>query len=386
MFVFIQPFGLSSPAGGPRILRSLLKETSYPFLSICTSPMSPPETIIGKEIHLPLRPNFYRLERSRLAKYLGLSLPLYSSSFKARLEKTLLQYGATAVHSIPHGLDFAYAFEVAKKLGIPYYLNVHDELDYNLKGHVELVESQNQLAHIWREATGRMVISEAMGEEYSRRYGGKSYTIVTDGLETLSSFEKRASSQSLRVYFMGSVHLSYKETFINFSRALDQFAKINPALKVSFVVRGELPFSLPKLQISIEKLPWGTEAEVQQDLDKVDFLYLPLPFNEEYQSFSRYSLSTKMVTYLGSGLPIIYHGPENAAACQILKKHNAAILLTSIDPNIISKSLISIKNMSPKLVENSLHLAKEQFLLSDVRDRFWNVISSHSESDIDMVT
>ncbi len=380
MFAFIQPFGLSSPGGGPRILRSLLKGTSQPFMSICTGVDSPPKTRAGKEIHLPVRPNFYRLERSRLGKYLGAILPFYAESFKQRLEETLLQNQVSAIHAIPHGMEFAYAFEVAKKLGLPYYLNVHDELSYNLLGHVELPEAEKQLARIWREATGRMVISKAMGQEYSRRYGYRPYTVVTDGIDKLPSKIKPIPPKSLRVYFMGMVHLSYRDTFSSFTLALEQFAKAHPDWTVSFVIRGGLSFPLPKVQVPIEVLPWGTEEEVEKDFDRIDFLYLPLPFAEEHQSFSRYSLSTKMVTYLGSGLPIVYHGPQDAAAGTLLSNADAGVVLTSLDPDLMSKALYTSEQSLEKRVENALDLAQSQFMLSDVQAKFWTVLSSHIHS------
>ncbi len=41
------------------------------------------------------------------------------------------------------------------------------------------------------------------------------------------------------------------------------------------------------------------------------------------KKFARYSLSTKMVTYAGSGVPILYHGPADSAAYELLNKNNA---------------------------------------------------------------
>ena len=380
MFAFIQPFGLSSPGGGSRILRSLLKDTSHPFISICAGPTPPPKASIGEEIHLPVRPNFRRLERSRFGKYLGVVFPLCTEGFKRRLEAALLKHQVSAIHAIPQGIDFAYAFEVARKLSLPYYLNVHDELSYNLLGHVELSDAEDQLAHIWRESTGRIVISEAMGEEYSRRYGDKPYTVVTDGLEKLPSDGRLIPPKSLHVYFMGMVHLSYRDTFSSFTLALDQFAKTHPDWVVSFVIRGGLPFPLPPVQFSIEILPWGTEKEVAKDFDRINFLYLPLPFGEAHQSFSRYSLSTKMVTYLGSGIPIFCHAPQDAAATQLLSNASAGIALTSLEVNLITEVLYAPDRPLEKIVKNALNLARSQFMLTDVQSRFWDVMQSHLSS------
>lgn len=66
MFAFVQHFGLSSPAGGPRILRSLLQGTYHPCISICTAPTTPLKTTVADAVQLPLCTNFHRLERSLL--------------------------------------------------------------------------------------------------------------------------------------------------------------------------------------------------------------------------------------------------------------------------------------------------------------------------------
>ena len=377
MFAFVQPFGLSSPAGGPRILRSLLQGTSYPCISICTGPTAPPKTTVAEEVHLPLRPNFHRLERSRFAKYLGAFLPICAPNFKQKLELTFRQYGVTAIHAIPQGMDFAYAFEVAEKLSLPYYLNVHDELDYNLKGCLELPEAKQQLAKVWQRATGRMVISDVMGKAYCERFGEQSYTVVTDGISSLPSSITPISSKSLRVYFMGAVHLSYRDNFVNLVMGLDRFSREHPDWTVSFAIRGHVPFNLPAVNIPVEYLPWGTEEEVSQDFKRIDLLYLPLPFGEEYSSFSRYSLSTKMVTYLGSGRPILYHGPQDAAASQLLSDARAGVFLTSLNPEIISRSLYDPDRSLTQCVEQALVMARAQFLLPDVQKRFWKIMSSH---------
>lgn len=381
MFAFVQPFGLSSPAGGPRILRSLLRDTRHPFVSISTSPVIQPPTTIGQEIHLPVRPSFGRLEQSRVGKVLGTVLPLYAPLFKKRLTQNFQDLGVKAVHSIPHGLEFSYVLEVAQQLGLPYYLNVHDELDYNLKGHVELPEANRQLAKAWQQADGRIVISDAMGRAYCERFGNQKYTVVTDGIEQLPMAPKVIPSKSLRVYFMGSVHLSYQENFRNLVLGLDQFSKEYPDWTVSFTIRGHLPFSLPSVNIPIEYLPWATEAEVAKDFDRIDLLYLPLPFGESYQSFSRYSLSTKMVTYLGSGVPILYHTPADSAAAQLLSQANAGIALTSLNPDLISQALYDPDRSLEAVVENAFSLAKSQFMLSDVQARFWNVLLKQSAKD-----
>jgi len=378
MIVFVQVFGLNSPGGGARILRSLLQDAPTSFLSICTTPKSPPPTHLGQEIHLPIRPYLGRVERTRFGGSLGYLNPLFVDRFKQRLEAVLREAKPSAIHAIPQGVDFWYTFQIAEKLGIPYYLNVHDELTYNLQGKPELAEAIEGLAIVWAKAQGRIVISEAMGKEYCRRYGNLPYIVVTDGLATIPTAPRIKSHQKLNVYFMGSLHISYKANFYALLQALNQFSQVYPDWEVALTIRGELPFPLKADRITLKVLPWASQTEIDQDMNEADLLYIPLPFEEAYQSFSRYSLSTKLVTYLGSGLPILYHGPHNAAAGELLSQHQAAIIADSLDPNAIQQSIDNAKVMFQQITENALTLGRQQFLLTEMRSRFWHFVADQT--------
>lgn len=379
MLVFVQPYGLNSPGGGARIFRSLLQDAPVPFLSICTSPQSPPQTTIGKEIHLPIRPHLGRLESTRLSRYFYPIEAGLAQRFEDRFAQICLEHKATGIHGLAHSLDFWYAYRVAQKLNLPYYLTVHDELTYNLHKRLELGTAMNRLAKVWAGATARFVISDVMGQEYCRRYGDRSYAVVTDGLEKVAPAPLVRSPKSLRVYFMGSVHLSYQANFCALVQALDQFQQTHLDWTVSLSIRGGLSFSLPENAIAIKLLPWASEAEVAADINHADVLYLPLPFGKSNESFARYSLSTKLVTYLGSGLPILYHGPKFAAAAQLLREKDAAILAESLDPEDIQQVLANAKSRTSEMVENALHLGCNQFSLNNTQNRFWKTLQHNGD-------
>jgi Mg/Co/Ni transporter MgtE len=125
----------------------------------------------------------------------------------------------------------------------------------------------------------------------------------------------------------------------------------------------------------VEVPPFATEAQVDQDLETADLLYLPMPFGTEHESFARYSISTKMVTYVGSGVPILYHGPATSAAFDLLDRHRAAIVVNSLDPQQIAHALETAANgRAAEIAQNALELARHQFLLTDQRNRFWDTI------------
>lgn len=378
MIVFVQPFGLNSPSGGSRILRTLLKDAPVSFISICTSSKAPPLTTKGQELHLPIRPDFGRIEVTRLSKILNIFYFPLAGRFRYRLTEICRELKATAIHAIAHDLGFWYAYQVAQKLEIPYYLSVHDDLSYALQGSLLFNQGMSKIAEVWQRAEGRLVISDALGQEYGRRYGQQSYTIVTDGLDKIPSKPKIRPINSFRIYFMGLFHISYELNFRSLVKALRILQQHRPDWHIALTCR--CGFINPEVigdQFPVTLLPFASDQEIMRDMEQADIVYLPLPFGQKYESFVLYSLSTKMITYLGSGLPIIYHGPVKAAASQLLAQHQAAILINSLDPNCIAETLMKVPQKTANIVQNALDLGARKFQLIEQKNKFWNLLNKN---------
>ena len=378
--VFTHPFGLRSTGGGARIMRALLHEASIPFISVCTSPELPPAGSFAKELHVPLRPSFGRIERTRFAGVAHATTPFFARRFARRLEKACAESKALAIHSIAHaGMDFYSALVVAKKLGIPFFLHMHDDFIYSARGHRSERAAHDALSEAWQTAAARFVICPQLGDEYCRRYGKRDYTVVTDGLERVAVSPIRQSDRDLRIYFMGLFHLEYEENLRILLPALAQLRQTGKFGTVSVTLRcgGLRPTLIRGYEELVHVLPFGSETDVQSDLEKADLLYLPLPFEKRYDPFVRFSLSTKMVTYIGSGIPIFYHGPPNSAVHDLLSEHQAALLSATRDPPVLAEALqqyVDVKEMGLDAACNALKLAKTKFLLSDIREKFWDTI------------
>jgi len=271
-------------------------------------------------------------------------------------------------------MDFWYAFEVAQEMGIPYILNVHDDLHYNIGKRPYYEEAVERLRIVWREAQHRFVISRAMGTSYDQRFGERAWDIVTDGLtqEAIANEPARRSDRRT-FYFMGAMHLTYHRNVQAFVRALETL----PQNDYSFIVRGS-NCPTTSAEVVIEERPFADQKAVHDDLDQVDALYFPLPFGEENASFVRYSLSTKLVSYLGSGLPIVYHGPREAAAAKLLLSHDAALIIDSLDPTAIRRAMKDLRLRASALAENALVLCREKFQIRETRTLFWNRVCNAS--------
>ena len=157
---------------------------------------------------------------------------------------------------------------------------------------------------------------------------------------------------------------------------LAQFQRAHPGVTTSVTLRCE--HVRPEVMAGFERvtiLPFADETQVQRDLETADFLYMPIPFGREHENFARYSLSTKMVTYVGSGRPILYHGPRTSAAYDLLRANDAAIFLTTGDPKEIASVLAALSPVKrAEIASNALNLARRDFMLMDQLARFWGAI------------
>ncbi len=375
--VFVQPFSIGSAGGGARILRALLEHAPVAWLSVCSSPDKP--KLWPAETHLPSRLGWGRVERSRLAWMPQQTARLFASQFRQKLRKRCIALKARAIHAVPHsGLDFSVAQAVARDLSLPFFLSLHDDLAYTALGAVAPARREAAMRSGWQEASARFVISDLLGQEYCRRYGERSYKVVTDGLTELQPAGEFAGSENrFRIYFMGLFHMPYERNLRALLDALEILKRKHPSAEISVTLRCE--HVRPQVlagDIPVKVMPFADEAQVQRDMAEADLLYMPLHFGEEHGNFARYSLSTKMVTYIGSGVPILYHGPSSSAAFELLGKHRAAILMPTLVPEEIASALACADGRQrAEITRNALELARNSFMLADQTQRFWGTIS-----------
>jgi glycosyltransferase involved in cell wall biosynthesis len=373
--LFVQPFSLGAAGGGSRILRAMLADAPANWHSVCCSPKKPKPW--PNESHLPSRPFWGKIETSRLAMFPKKTMSIFAPRFQRRLKEFCKRLNVRAIHAIPHsGIDFAHAQTVARELSLPYFISVHDDLAYTAMGEVTSTVGEPAMRKAWLEADARFVISESLGREYSQRYGARDYQIVTDGISKLNPPSRKPKSGELQIYFMGLFHLAYESNLRALLDGISLFERNHRGTSVSVTCRCEyIRPHVFKNTDRVKILPFASEAQIDSDLAQADLLYLPMPFGAEHENFARYSISTKMVTYVGSGVPIFYHGPTTSAAFELLNRNRAAILVTSLEPKEIARALAEVRDGRAKeIAANALQLARNEFMLDRQTEKFWGTI------------
>jgi hypothetical protein len=367
----VQQFSIYGIGGGPRILRSLLEDAPWDTVSVSTG--EPSALMAGsiREEHLRARPGFGRLERTRLKRQLNSLELLRGKTLRRGLTAIVDREAASAVHAVAHGFDFVAAHGAARDRDLPFLLTVHDHPAYIYAGYPTQQLALRKLGASWRDAAHRFAITTELGNDLCDRFGPRPFSVVTDGISEVAK-RPMSVSHDRRVYFMGLFHISYRANLVALLQSLADYRDRHQA-DVSVVLRGAGPelSAAERAGVPVTVLPWGTQSDVAEDLGAADLLYLPLPFGPEHRAFVRYSLSTKMVTFLGSGVPILYHGPAEAAAARLLRDSNAAVTAYSLDPAEITDALAAGPETLEETVSAATNLANEQFLLEQQRQRFW---------------
>lgn len=380
VIAFVQPFGLHAPGGGPRILRTLLKRAPEKTLSVCTTPGSPPDAGDFDEIHLPSRPLLRPFEVGAAQRASGLADLVWAPSFRRRLRAALDGNAAIGIHGLAHGTDFWYAFRVAQETRRPYYLSIHDELGYAMQGRPERRLFLSRLARVWRDAEARFVISRALGDEYSRRFGTRRFQVVSDGVDEFAT-RARVPGRRRNLYFMGLFHHGYGPTATAMTQALELWAAAEPGLTIAMTLRSGHARNLsPASSGRVDILPFGSDEDVRRDMKSADLLYMPLPFEPRYRDFVRFSISTKMVSYLASGIPIVFHGPLDSAAGRLLLEHDAALVIPTLDPRAIVDALRVDPDVLRSRTENALALARREYSADRQRELFWSEIQRYGRT------
>lgn len=380
--VFIQSFSLGDVGGGPKIIRSVAEQAPVPVASICTGFGKKHPAWSHYETLVPIRPTLGRIDHSRFEWLGGYLEDFWIKRFEHQLEEKLVGLRATDVHLLPHSWgDFAAGYRVAQRLGLRVHVSIHDDFSYTAKSHIRLKELEGALKEVWQKALNRFVISHEMGVEYCQRYGERSYLIHTDGCVPGDELKYTPPSNELRLYFMGMFNHTYLPNFQSLMAALEKHqTDIHKNKRLCFTVRthGFNPGQFDGARL-VKLLPFASPEIVTQEMRFQHLLYLPLPLDPEWSNLCRFSLSTKMVSYMASGVPILYHGPDSSAVSKYLGRNDAAFQIHSNDPAVVAQSIkeiLSDINRMKSVGQNAHHAAKLHFDQSTLKSRFWDAVLS----------
>jgi hypothetical protein len=351
-------------AAGGRILRRLYKghEADITSLSVESRPSKPLKGLI-KEYTVYASPVTRSWMRWKLRDaVIAVRENLFTQITLRRIRQSAAKIPFDVIHLVHHS-PYSGALNTKEFADKELWVSFHDHFSTTKC-------SFDESRELWQRANRRLVISAELGREYQNLFGDEPYEIITDGVyanEISAPAEK--TSTPVTVYFAGLLHIAYIPLFEVLADALDQLSRQGQSFKLILRATQKIPFLNNRLfEVEYRDVTLD-ERELKTELDSSDILYLPIKFINP--DFYLYSLSTKMVGYLGAPGGILYHGPANSAACKLLKKSGAAISCNSLT---LDEMLIAIQILLDKKTEvaaQAKSLAHIQFDMQEMQARFW---------------
>lgn len=362
------PFSLYANGGGSRILRRLYQGHEAQVTSLAVEGISnaPKQGIINEHIVYAM-PVTRKWMRWHLRNWIiFLREKKFVELTNCRIRRVAAQIPCDIIHVVHHG-PFADALCTDHFAGKELWVSFHDHFNTTKC-------TYSSSAQLWNQAHRRFVISDELGKTYQQLFGNKPYDLITDGVysDEITYPGDDDSSQPFEVYFAGLLHIAYLPLFEVLAEALDKLAASGLSFKLVLRATQKLPFLNNRLFQTEYRDITLDDKELKAELNSASILYLPIKFTQP--DFYLYSLSTKMVGYLGAPGSILYHGPANSAACKLLRDTGAAAYCDTLVTEDLVASIVNAINNRQTLSAQAKVLAQNKFDMLAMQRKFWQSI------------
>jgi glycosyltransferase involved in cell wall biosynthesis len=234
------------------------------------------------------------------------------------------------------------ALAVADGLNVPLHSQVWDPFSWWAKANHLDDRTTRQTQDLFDETIQRSAAvataSHPMAKLYRDRFGVKAIPVISSYPRAIAC-TPAASPGAGEPIVIGMAGQFY---------AADEWSQLLAALhavdwtvggcRVRIVAMGPLaPPSMPAENVTF--LGWKSQTEAIKILAGCNFLYCPYPFDPSMEDVVRQSFPSKLVLYLASGRPIIFHGPVYSAAADYIAGKGCGVLATSLSAESILREI-----------------------------------------------
>jgi hypothetical protein len=234
------------------------------------------------------------------------------------------------------------AAEVADRIGVPLVCTVWDPPESVCQAHRLDRLSRDIAQRDFDRALGAAqrcaVMSEAMRDEYSARYGVEAL-ITRQGIkpEDRRPVALRPNDGRLVIGFSGTMY-AVRE----WQSLLSTLGQVDWRISGREVVVRALT---PKLEgtadgrVNVEWLGWRPMSETIALLSESDVNYLPYWFGAAHRTSVRLCFPSKLSPYLASGRPVFFHGPADSSPPRFFERYPVAVCAHSSESSDILAAL-----------------------------------------------
>jgi len=291
----------------------------------------------------------------------------FAERFKPDMLWCVIQ-GQTEVHL---------ASKVADLLGIPLLIQIWDPLYFWMDSHIPDEVTRNRILRkfekILRSCDGFFAASTIMAEQYHRDYGVRTVPFLPSLDERLALPPAEEINPGSEFIIGGAGKLYPAEVWHALFKALDsvdwQIEKRN--VRIRLLAQDAVLHAEGKM--NFEFLGWRSQNEAIQLLSEADLLYCPYWFDPYYEEITKLSFPGKLTTFLATGRPVMFHGPQDASPARFLRAHDTGVLCHSLEPHeivAVLSAVIKDRERYAILARNGRHAFDRHLTLKSMRRNF----------------
>ncbi len=266
-------------------------------------------------------------------------------------------------------LDVIVSNEVMDRTGLPAVVWFMDD-------YYKDCYSRARVKRLWNRAHTRFVISESMGETFSRLYGSD-YEVLAHSINYPREYLPPPGSHEgrLRVLYAGSVNQYYASTM---KLALREFAGLGDRVTLDVYTGDDLPDEgYGEAGVSWRKFPLIKAGDLVPRLREYDVLLLLSSFEHAWRATAETAQASKLADYLAAGRCILAYGPPYADNVRYLERHGIGEVVTSAKPGALREKLLALAadpERRKEIGERAYLFGREHRDRAKNHDRLWRAL------------
>jgi hypothetical protein len=232
---------------------------------------------------------------------------------------------------------------IHKKLKINFHLSIQDNFSTHLR-YNEYRYLAKDFEYLLVNATSIDFISEYSKNYYSKKYKITDKTLTFLISQTIDTIKPSLSDKIEQIGFAGNIWCG--DTIVKFLNGLKLYNNNNKN-KIKFIFYTSLNKNSSFFKdysdfIDIRSfLPY---ADLVNELQKCDLLYLPMLFHGPSIEINTTSFPSKIITYLNCKVPILNHSPILSSTHHFVDKFDIGFSINSDNASDVCSSLESLFN------------------------------------------
>ena len=250
------------------------------------------------------------------------------------LRETIREYRPDVIWTIPNLWSILPLANVLPTTAVPYHISIHDYPDTRQSeekmGRRTAGYFVSLLEKLYRQASTRDTICEEMAGDLEIKTGRPANQILHAGVEpeefAYLNQKKSSIPKAVKIAYVGTIIA--EETFVQFIESLSRIRKQLPKpVELHFFsshTYGERSWFAPEWMIEHGNLDL---EQLSAALQTCDWGFAPMELSDGNPRYNRFSLPTKVISYLAAGLAIISLGHKDSTIAQLARKYPFGIAL-----------------------------------------------------------